>query len=68
MQNQLPLADGTLKYTSIGDALLKIPRQEGLFALWKGFPAYFARGGGHTVMMFLFVEKYRAFVNHLYED
>ena len=68
MQNQLPLADGTLKYTSIGDALLKIPRQEGLFALWKGFPAYFARGGGHTVMMFLFVEKYRAFVNHRYED
>jgi solute carrier family 25 (mitochondrial oxoglutarate transporter), member 11 len=67
MQNQLPLPDGSLKYTSVGNALLKIPRNEGLFALWKGFPAYFARGGGHTIFMFLFVEKYRSFVNHLYK-
>lgn len=66
MQNQLALADGSLKYTSIVDALLKIPRQEGLFALWKGFPAYFARGGGHTVFMFIFVEKYRALVKNFY--
>eukprot|EP00944_MAST-04C_sp_MAST-4C-sp1_P011928 g11928.t1 len=66
MQNQMPLADGSLKYTSIGDALIKIPRQEGILALWKGFPAYFARGGGHTVCMFIFVEKYRALVNGFY--
>ena len=66
MQNQLPLANGSLKYKSIGDALLQIPRHEGLFALWKGFPAYFARGGGHTVFMFIFVEKYRALVKNFY--
>ena len=66
MQNQMPLADGSLKYTSIGDALMKIPRQEGILALWKGFPAYFARGGGHTVCMFFFVEKYKILVNMYY--
>jgi len=59
MQNQRPDANGVLPYRSIPQALMKIPAQEGVFALWKGFGPYFARGGGHTIGMFLFVEQYR---------
>jgi solute carrier family 25 (mitochondrial oxoglutarate transporter), member 11 len=68
MQNQLPLPDGSLKYNNLVDALVKIPRQEGMFALWKGFPPYFLRGGGHTVFMFLFVEEYRRLVKDYYRE
>lgn len=32
----------------------------------RGFPAYFARGGGHTVCMFLCVEQYRRAFDRLY--
>ncbi len=68
MQNQKALPDGTLKYKNMLDALVKIPSQEGVAALWKGFPPYFLRGGGHTVFMFLFVEQYRLLVNDLYSS
>eukprot|EP00971_Amphidinium_carterae_P221188 4391228-Amphidinium_carterae.1 len=39
------------------DALLQIPRKEGVLALWKGFPPYFLRSGGHTIFMFLFKDS-----------
>lgn len=32
----------------------------------RGFPAYFARGGGHTVCMFLCVEQYRRVFDRIY--
>jgi|EP00927_Polykrikos_kofoidii_P065055 solute carrier family 25 oxoglutarate transporter 11 len=51
-------ATGKMPYSSMLDALVKIPRTEGFFALWKGFPPYFMRSGGHTVFMFLFKEQY----------
>jgi len=64
MQNQKPV-NGVLPYTSIPQTLVKIPTQEGVLALWKGFPPYFARGGGHTIGMFVFVEQYRALAHQL---
>jgi len=42
-----------LEYTSTGQTILKIARDEGPLRLWKGFSAYFLRGGGHTVAMLL---------------
>ena len=38
---------------------MKIAKEEGVVRLWKGFGAYFLRGGGHTVFMFLFYEQYK---------
>lgn len=57
-------ATGKMPYSGMLDALMQIPKREGVLALWKGFPPYFLRSGGHTVFMFLFKEKY----SQLYKD
>jgi len=49
---------GKMPYSGMIDALCKIASKEGVLALWKGFPPYFLRSGGHTVFMFLFKEQY----------
>lgn len=64
IQNMKAGADGAMPYSGLIDALRKIPAQEGLFALWKGFPPYFLRSGGHTITMFLFKEQY----SKMYKD
>jgi len=66
MQNMKPDANGVMPYRSMVDALTKIPRTEGVFALWKGFGPYYARGGGHTITMFLCIEQYRAAFKRAY--
>uniref|UniRef100_A0A7S4E1E5 Mitochondrial 2-oxoglutarate/malate carrier protein n=1 Tax=Lotharella globosa TaxID=91324 RepID=A0A7S4E1E5_9EUKA len=67
MQDQKPdPKTGILPYTSVFQALYKIPQQEGILALWKGFGPYFARGGGHTVGMFIFAEQYKTIVKNMY--
>ena len=43
----------------IRDTFRQVVADNGVMALWRGFPAYFARGGGHTVTMFLFMEQVR---------
>lgn len=64
IQNMKPDASGQMPYSGMVDALGKIARQEGFLSLWKGFPPYFLRSGGHTVFMFLFKEQY----NHMYKQ
>jgi len=66
MQNQRPDVNGALPYRSIAQALVKIPANEGILALWKGFGPYFCRGGGHTIGMFVFVEQYRKMFKDYY--
>lgn len=39
------------------DALVKIGRNEGVLAYWKGFAPYFLRLGNHTAFTFLFLEE-----------
>jgi solute carrier family 25 oxoglutarate transporter 11 len=53
-------ASAPLLYTSTLQTLGKIVKEEGVLRLWKGFSAYFVRGGGHTVAMFLFYEQYKS--------
>mmetsp|Transcript_11259 Transcript_11259/g.14065 ORF Transcript_11259/g.14065 Transcript_11259/m.14065 type:complete len:324 (+) Transcript_11259:161-1132(+) len=66
MQTQTPLSDGSLKYTSIVQTITTITRSEGVLSLWNGFAPYFARCGGHTVTMFLFLEQYKKLADHYY--
>lgn len=44
-------------YKNTIDVILKVVRHEGVFALWKGFTAYYARLGPHTVLTFIILEQ-----------
>ncbi|KAJ8983645.1 hypothetical protein NQ317_019564 [Molorchus minor] len=49
--------DGKPEYKGPVDVLAKVVRNEGLFALWKGFAPYYFRLGPHTVLTFIFLEQ-----------
>ena len=46
-------------FVCLQDVLVKLIRKEGFFSLWKGFTPYYARLGPHTVLTFIFLEKFR---------
>lgn len=43
--------DGSKEYKGAIDVLVKVCKQEGVFALWKGFWPYYFRLGPHTVIL-----------------
>jgi solute carrier family 25 (mitochondrial oxoglutarate transporter), member 11 len=49
IQNMKIAADGSSEYKGAIDVLVKVCKQEGVFALWKGFWPYYFRLGPHTV-------------------
>ncbi|XP_037952701.1 mitochondrial 2-oxoglutarate/malate carrier protein [Teleopsis dalmanni] len=49
--------DGKPEYRGTVDVLSRVIRQEGVFALWKGFTPYYCRLGPHTVLTFIFLEQ-----------
>lgn len=55
--------DGKPEYKGAIDVLAKVVRNEGIFALWKGFTPYYARLGPHTVLTFIFLEQLNASYN-----
>jgi len=57
----MKMIDGKPEYKGAGDVLLKVVRNEGFFALWKGFTPYYARLGPHTVLTFIFLEQMNGF-------
>jgi len=54
------IVDGKPEYTGGLDVLNKVIRNEGVFALWKGFTPYFMRIGPHTVLTLVFLEQMNA--------
>eukprot|EP00823_Brevimastigomonas_motovehiculus_P008606 TRINITY_DN7910_c0_g1_i1.p1 TRINITY_DN7910_c0_g1~~TRINITY_DN7910_c0_g1_i1.p1 ORF type:complete len:312 (-),score=54.82 TRINITY_DN7910_c0_g1_i1:17-952(-) len=62
MQNQKPGTDGKLPYRGTFQTLGKIAAKEGLGSLWRGFIPYFCRGGGTTILTFIFMEQYISLV------
>lgn len=67
MQSQSTAKEGQLLYTSMFQTLRLIAKNEGITSLWKGYSAYFARSGGHTIFMFLFLEQYRQLVGQYWK-
>lgn len=49
--------NGKPEYSGAADVLLKLIRNEGVLALWKGFIPYYAKLGPHTVLTFIFLEQ-----------
>jgi solute carrier family 25 oxoglutarate transporter 11 len=52
---------GKRPYTGAIQTITTVARQEGVLKLWAGFPPYYLRCGGHTVLMFMAVEWLRKF-------
>lgn len=50
---------GKRPYTGAIQTITTVARQEGALQLWAGFPPYYLRCGGHTVLMFMSVEWLR---------
>jgi hypothetical protein len=48
-----------LPYTSAFQTISSIASRQGVLNLWAGFPPYYLRCGGHTVFMFMAVERLR---------
>jgi solute carrier family 25 oxoglutarate transporter 11 len=44
-----------LPYRSAVQTITTIAKTEGVLTLWSGFPPYYIRCGGHTVLMFMSV-------------
>ncbi|XP_059608886.1 mitochondrial 2-oxoglutarate/malate carrier protein [Phlebotomus argentipes] len=59
----MKVVDGKPEYRGAVDVILKVVRNEGIFALWKGFTPYFARLGPHTVLTFILLEQMNAAYN-----
>ncbi|KAL1494488.1 hypothetical protein ABEB36_010080 [Hypothenemus hampei] len=57
--------DGKPEFSGPLDVLAKILRNEGVFALWKGFFPYYFRLGPHTVLTFIFLEQMNGTYNKL---
>lgn len=52
--------NGIPEYRGALDVWSRIVRNEGFFALWKGFTPYYFRIGPHTVLTFIFLEQLNA--------
>jgi solute carrier family 25 oxoglutarate transporter 11 len=59
MAGQKPGPDGKLPYTGSLQTITKVVRKEGVLGLYKGYLPYYLRCGGHTVSMFILVQKIR---------
>uniref|UniRef100_A0A0M3HV15 Mitochondrial 2-oxoglutarate/malate carrier protein n=2 Tax=Ascaris TaxID=6251 RepID=A0A0M3HV15_ASCLU len=55
------VVNGKPEYRNAFDVWAKIMRNEGFFALWKGFTPYYFRLGPHTVLIFIFLEQLNSF-------
>jgi solute carrier family 25 oxoglutarate transporter 11 len=56
LQN-MKVREGNPEYKGTIDVLAKVVKNEGFFALWRGFTPYYARLGPHTVLTFVILEQ-----------
>uniref|UniRef100_A0A8R1DNK3 Mitochondrial 2-oxoglutarate/malate carrier protein n=1 Tax=Caenorhabditis japonica TaxID=281687 RepID=A0A8R1DNK3_CAEJA len=56
----MKVVDGKPEYKNALDVWAKVIKNEGVFALWKGFTPYYMRLGPHTVLTFIILEQMNA--------
>jgi solute carrier family 25, member 34/35 len=64
MNQQIIDGRGVL-YSGLFDCITKTVRTEGAMSLFKGLPAHAMRIGPHTVLTFVFWEKYKRIASEL---
>ncbi|KAL7076146.1 hypothetical protein ACQ4LE_004833 [Meloidogyne hapla] len=57
--------DGKPEFSGISDVIGRVLKNEGFFALWKGFLPYYMRLGPHTVLTFIILEQMNEFYARL---
>lgn len=62
MAFQKPDASGKKLYTGTFQAIKLMAKTNGILSLWNGFPPYYLRCGGHTVLHFLAMEGMRKYL------
>lgn len=62
----MKIVDGKPEYRGALDVFVRVIRQEGIFALWKGFTPYYFRLGPHTVLTFIFLEQFQRLAKSYY--
>lgn len=53
----MKVIDGKPEYKGSIDVLVKVVKNEGVFALWKGFTPYFSRLCPHSIITFCVLEQ-----------
>jgi len=65
----MKVIDGKPEYSGTIDVLKKVLKNEGAFAVWKGFTPYLMRMGPHTIFSFVFLEQMnKAYSKHMLSD
>ena len=57
LQNMKPTAAGEMPYTGVIDCASKILKNEGFFAFWRGFGAFYGRCAPHAMIILLTREQ-----------
>ncbi|XP_017070730.1 mitochondrial 2-oxoglutarate/malate carrier protein [Drosophila eugracilis] len=66
---QMRMIEGKPEYSGAIDVLKKVVKNEGAFAMWKGFTPYLIRMGPHTILSFVFLEQMnKAYNKHVLGD
>ncbi|KAH8322327.1 mitochondrial 2-oxoglutarate/malate carrier protein [Drosophila kikkawai] len=63
---QMRLIEGKPEYSGTIDVLMKVLKNEGFLALWKGFTPQLCRTAPHTLLSFVFLEQMnKAYTKHV---
>lgn len=54
---QQKVVNGVPEYTGLKDVATTLIKNEGITALWKGWPFYYLRIAPATVLLFIFMEQ-----------
>ena len=68
LQNMKTVEGGKPQYKGTIDVLVKVVKNEGFFALWRGFLPYYARLGPHTVLTFIILEQLNTFYKEKFAE
>lgn len=65
LQKMKPNIDGTLPYNGLIDCITKTTKNEGILALYQGYPTFVIRITPHIMLTWVFMDNYKAFLNNI---
>ena len=65
LQKMKPNPDGTLPYSGLVDCIAKTAKNEGIMALYQGYPTFVIRITPHIMLTWVFMDNYKVFLNKM---